>query len=177
VLTEDLFDRFVEARLTLPFDQSLAEKQQRMDAALAGFEDLVAYQVSDVTAAATYYIAEIYFDFSQSLLDSERPDDLSAAELVEYELVLEEHAFPFEEQAIDVHEQNFALLANGVFNPWVARSLGKLSEVMPGRYAKAEISTGFVGSVDVYAYRSPGAPEVDSGEAVAEDAGGGRDDF
>jgi tetratricopeptide (TPR) repeat protein len=177
VLTEDLFDRFVEVRLSLPFDRSLAEKQERMDTALAGFEGLVAYQVSEVTAAATYYIAEIYFDFSQSLLDSERPDDLTAAELVEYELVLEEQAFPFEEQAIDVHEQNFALLANGVFNPWVERSLGKLSEVMPGRYAKSEISTGFVGSVDVYAYRSPGAPVPDSGEVVADVAVGGRDDF
>jgi hypothetical protein len=28
---------------------------------------------------------------------------------------------------------------------------------MPGRYAKAEISSGFLGSIDRYAYRSPAA--------------------
>ncbi len=30
--------------------------------------------------------------------------------------------------------------------------------MMPGRYAKSEISSGYMGSIDVYSYRSPGAP-------------------
>jgi hypothetical protein len=29
---------------------------------------------------------------------------------------------------------------------------------MPGRYAKAEASSGFVAAIDTYAYRAPGAP-------------------
>jgi hypothetical protein len=156
-LTEDLFDGFVEVELTLPFEASLAEKRERMDAALGAFEGLVAYEVSEVTAAATYYVAEIYFELSRSLLESERPTDLSASELVDYELALEEEAFPFEEQSIEVHEQNYALISAGVFNSWVERSLAKLAEVMPGRYAKSEISSGFMGSIDFYAYESPGA--------------------
>lgn len=170
VLTEDLYERFVEVDLTQPFDQSLAEKQQRMDAALSGFEALVGYEVGEVTAAATFYIAEIYYAFSQSLLDSERPGDLTAAERTDYELAIEEQAFPFEEQAIEIHEDNYALVRSGVFNPWVERSLEKLAVLMPGRYAKGEISGGFVGSIDFYAYRSPGAPPADAvadGERVA----------
>jgi hypothetical protein len=161
VLTEELYDSFAAVRLTLPFEVSLAEKQQRMDAALAAFEGLVDYEVSEVTAAATYYIAEIYYDFSQALMDSERPDDLSASELLDYELAIEEQAFPFEERSITVHEQNFALVSSGVFNPWVERSLMKLASLMPGRYAKSEISSGYLGSIDVYAYRSPGAAAAD----------------
>jgi hypothetical protein len=31
---------------------------------------------------------------------------------------------------------------------------------MPGRYAKNEISTGFMGSIDTYAYRMPVAPSL-----------------
>ncbi len=31
---------------------------------------------------------------------------------------------------------------------------------MPGRYAKKELSSGFVGSIDTYAYRMPIAPPV-----------------
>jgi len=160
VLAEISFEAFARVELAQPFEQSLAAKQQHMDAALEAFEALVDYQVAEVTAAATYYIAEIYFDFSRSLLTSERPTGLSEAEKLDYEMVLEEEAFPFEEQAIEVHEKNFELLAGGVFNPWVQQSLDKLTVLMPGRYAKNEISGGYLGSIDSYAYRMPIAPPV-----------------
>ena len=160
VLAEVSFENFTRVRLVQPFEQSLATKQQRMDEALVAFEGLVNYQVAEVTAAATYYIAEIYYDFSDSLLSSERPSGLSEAEKLDYEMVLEEEAFPFEEQAIEVHEKNFELLAGGVYNPWVQQSLDKLTVLMPGRYAKNEISGGYLGSIDTYAYRMPIAPPI-----------------
>ena len=97
------------------------------------------YEIADVTAAATYYMAETYFDFSRSLAESERPTDLKPAELEEFELALDEEAFPFEEKAIGVHEKNLELLRAGVLNGWTEQSLGKLAELMPGRYAKTEI--------------------------------------
>ena len=81
-----------------------------------------------------------------------------------YELVIEEEAYPFEEQAIAVHEQNFELLASGIYNPWVQKSLDSLADLMPGRYAKNESSEGFVGAVEVYAYRMPIALESPVGE-------------
>lgn len=160
VLAEQTYERFATLRLVQPFDESLAEKQARMDLAMAAFEGLVEYQVAEVTAAATFYIAEVYFEFSAAILDSERPAGLTAAEKVDYELVIEEEAYPFEERAIDVHQQNFELVAVGVFNPWVQQSLDKLAVLMPGRYAKNEISGGFVGSIDSYAYRMPKAPPI-----------------
>ena len=160
VLAEQSYERFAELRLVQPFEESLAEKQLRMDLAMAAFEGLVEYEVADVTAAATFYIAEIYFEFSAALLNSERPAGLTEAEKSDYELVIEEEAYPFEERAIDVHQANFELLAGGVYNPWVQKSLDKLADMMPGRYAKNEISGGFVGSIDFYAYRMPIAPEI-----------------
>ena len=158
VLTEGQFASFVEVELTQPFEESLALKRERMDSTLAAFEGLIDYEVGEVTAAATYYIAEIYLDFSRSLLESERPDGLAAGDLTDYELALEEEAFPFEGRAIEIHEDNFALVSRGVYNPWVERSLAQLVDMMPGRYAKSEISSGYMGSIDVYSYRSPGAP-------------------
>ncbi len=159
VMAETSYERFAGLALTQPFEKSLAEKQGRMDTALEAFENLIPYEVAEVTAAATFYIAEIYFEFSASLLNSERPSGLSDAERIDYELVIEEEAYPFEEQAIAVHEENFELLAGGIYNLWVQKSLDKLGLLMPGRYAKSEISDGFVGSIDHYAYRMPIAPE------------------
>jgi tetratricopeptide (TPR) repeat protein len=158
VLAEQTYERFARLELTLPFEESLAEKQSRMDEALAAFEALVEYEVADVTAAATYFIAETYLNFSRSLMASERPDGLSKAELFDYEMILEEEAYPFEERAIEVHQENFELLRAGVFNNYVEDSLGQLTELMPGRYAKNEISGGVVGTLDLYAYRKPNAP-------------------
>ena len=47
------------------------------------------------------------------------------------------------------------LLHAGVFNEWTEKSLSRLTKLMPGRYAKSEVSSGFLGAIDSYVYRSP----------------------
>lgn len=160
VLAEKLYEDFAVAKLTQPFEKSLKLKQQRMDAATKAFGALVDYQVGEVTAAATFYMAEVYYGFNRSLMESERPKGMQAAQLQEYELALEETAFPFEEKAIGVHEKNLELIRSGVYNEWIDKSLAKLVTLMPARYAKAEMSSGFLGSIDRYVYRMPAAPET-----------------
>ena len=73
---------------------------------------------------------------------------------------MEENAFPFEEKAIGVHEKNLELIRSGIYNAWIDKSLAKLVMLMPARYAKAEMSSGFLGSIDRYVYRMPSAPET-----------------
>jgi tetratricopeptide (TPR) repeat protein len=176
VLSEGLFQEFTDVRLTQPFDQSLREKRRRMDAALQAFGKLVDYEVGEVTAAATFYMAETYRDLGRSMTESERPTDLGSAELQDYEAALEEAAFPFEEKAIEIHEKNLELMGAGVWNAWVEKSLAELATLEPGRYAKPESSSGFIESIDTYAYQPPRAPEaVDewrdaTDEAPAKDA-------
>jgi TolA-binding protein len=177
VLSERLYERFRDVKLVQPFEKSLQRKQARMDTALEAFEALVDYEAAEVTAGATFYIAEIYFDFSQSLMKSERPSGLDPAQMNDYELVLEEEAFPFEERAIGIHEKNLELLSAGIFNSWIEKSLEKLANLMPGRYAKFEASSGLIASIDRYAYRAPNAqaagpegPERDGGAPSPEPA-------
>jgi TolA-binding protein len=160
VLAERSYQQHTRLVLVQPFEQSLAAKQQSLDTTLAELGALVEYEVADVTAAATFYIAEVYLDFSHALLDSERPTDLNEKELADYELMIEEEAYPFEERAIEVHEENLELLTAGVYNSWIEKTLSQLASLMPGRYAKAEISSGFVGSINSYAYRMPIAPTI-----------------
>jgi tetratricopeptide (TPR) repeat protein len=165
VLSEDLYHRFDEVELIQPFDQSLQEKKRRMDAALDAFGRLVDYEIGEVTAGATFYMAEIYSDFSQALTGSERPIDLEPAEMEDYETALEAEAFPFEERAIEIHKKNLELLASGIYNPWIEKSLGRLADLMPGRYAKFEASSGLIASIDVYAYQAPVTRSPSTGEA------------
>ena len=154
-LSESEYESFADIELTQPFAASLQAKQKQMNATLGAFGRLVDYEVGEVTAAATFYMAEVYGEFSRALLESERPSDLASGELLDYEDVLEEEAYPFEEKAIEVHQKNLELMAAGVFNRWIEKSLERLAVAMPGRYAKFEASSGFVESVESYVYRKP----------------------
>lgn len=148
VLTEPLFTQFAEIKLVKPFDKNLIKKKTALKTAKEGFEKLMQYEVGDVTSAATYYIAELYFNFNRSLVESERPDDLSALEMEQYELAIEEQAYPFEEKAIQIHEKNLELLSLGIYSSWIETSFTKLAKLMPARYAKYEESSGYIAAID-----------------------------
>jgi tetratricopeptide (TPR) repeat protein len=147
VLAEQLYGDFVVVKLRQPFETSLQDKKQRMNATIAALGRLVDYEIDEVTAAATYYMAETYSNFSRSLLESEQPADLKPEDVEAFKNDLDEAAFPFEEKAINVHEKNVELLHAGVFNSWTEKSLGRLAELMPGRYAKHETSSGLLDAI------------------------------
>jgi tetratricopeptide (TPR) repeat protein len=143
-LTEPLYTQFAEIRLTQPFDKSLKKKKAAMKGVNDAFGKLVAYEVGEVTAAATYFIAEAYSNFSEALKTSERPGDLDELEREQYEEALDEQSYPFEEKAIQIHEKNLSLIGVGIYNAWVDKSLARLGVLMPGRYARHEVSSGYI---------------------------------
>lgn len=147
LLAEPSLEAFYDVKLVKPFKKNLNIKKERMKAAIDKYNKLIDYEVSEVTSAATYQLAEIYFHFSRALMDSERPDGLDDLELEQYNLALEEQAYPFEEKAIDVHEKNIELLSIGVYNEWIDKSIEKLAVLMPARYAKAEQQNSFIKSL------------------------------
>ena len=102
------------------------------------------YQVAAVTSESTFQIAEIYHEFANSLMDSQRPRGLDEEQLEEYELLLEEQAFPFEEKAIDIHLANFKRIPDGTYDEPTRKSLQVLGELLPFRYARPESSDPYV---------------------------------
>ena len=135
---------FEASRLKLPLEKSLKVKKVLMQKALDAFELAGAYKVQEVTTAATHYSAQIYHDFSRALMQSDRPSGLSAEELTQYNLLLEEQSFPFEEKAIELYELNAQRTVDGIFDQWVAESLRQLAELVPAKYAKYEQSEKWV---------------------------------
>ncbi len=138
-LAEAERDRFVAIDLTQPLKKSLASKRQVMQQALTQLEAANAYGIADVATAATFDIAEIYRRLAADLLKSERPKNLSAETLEQYDLLLEEQAFPFEEQAIDVHMVNVGRAAAGIYDDSVRASYAALAVLKPARFAKHEL--------------------------------------
>ena len=140
-------DAFLGTRLVVPLDRSLEAKQQRMQEALSAYGKAADYGIAEVTTAANFEIAELYHALSKDLYASERPPELTTEELEQYDILLEEQAFPFEEEAIELHETNAARTADGIYDEWVRKSLASLAELSPGRYAKAEIGETVVEAI------------------------------
>jgi tetratricopeptide (TPR) repeat protein len=152
VLAEQAYDAFIAVDLVQPFEVNLQKKRELMKTATQKFSQLVDYEIGDITAAATFYLAEIYAHFSKALMASERPTDLSPLEREQYELAIEEQAYPFEEKAIEVHESNLKLISRGVYNAWIEKSLQKLAKSVPARYDRPEEASGIISSADTYVF-------------------------
>ncbi len=143
-LAEPVRKRFEVVKLTQPLADSLKLKKSLMEDVISAYSDAADYGVADVTTAATFRLGEVYEQFSSDLLDSDRPASLEADALEQYELLLEEQAYPFEEKAIDLYKANAARAPDGVYDEWVRKSFHRLAGLMPARYAKRERSEDVV---------------------------------
>ncbi len=132
---ETVFERI---KLTAPLRASLVEKREALDKALASFNKVISYGVRDYVTEANHRLGELYLTLANDLMDSERPGDLSALEATQYEILLEEQAFPFEEKAIEVYELNAARIPDSIYDDWIKASMTKLAALLPIRYRKEE---------------------------------------
>jgi TolA-binding protein len=143
-LVEPLRRAYSQSKLTVPLKTSLGKKKKLMQQSIDAYSKAIEYQVAEVTTEATYQIAEIYHEFARALMDSERPKGLDKEQSEEYQLLLEEQAFPFEEKAIDIHLANFRRIPTGTYDEPTRKSLRVLGEMMPFRYARDESSDPYV---------------------------------
>ena len=123
-------------KLVVPLKKSLAEKRKAMEAALKAYTQAADYQVAEVTTAATYESAELYRQLGKDLMSSERPKNLSKDEMEQYNVLLEEQAFPFEEKAIKLHEVNTARTKEGTTTSGCRRALRRWHNSTPAVTAR-----------------------------------------
>jgi tetratricopeptide (TPR) repeat protein len=139
-LARPLDDAARAIRLALPLEKSFAAKRQALEAALNGYAKAEEYGVAQVTTASAFATADLYRHLGKALMESDRPQNLDADELEQYDVLLEEQAFPFEEKAIGIHERNARLAAQGVYDEWVQKSYAELAQLKPARYARTEVA-------------------------------------
>ncbi len=137
---------FKNIKLNQPIARNLQRKKKAMEKALASYQQVLSYGVAEFTTEANNRIGMIYTQLSADLMASERPEGLNALEFEQYELLLEEQAYPFEEKAIEVHAANAQRSWGGVYDYWVKQSFEVLAKLLPARYGKqedyAEVSHG-----------------------------------
>src|SRR5690606_14596983 len=102
-LARPVYDEFVRIPLRLPLKNSLQRKRAALETALKAQERVLTYEVAEFTTQASFMIGEIYAQLSRDLMNSQRPTNLDVLELEQYDMLLEEQAYPFEEKAIEIH--------------------------------------------------------------------------
>lgn len=142
-----LLTSYRKTPLKIPLKKSLKQKKRLMEKTIQAYQRAMNYKVADVSTSATYHIAEVYHDFSRALMKSQRPKGLSTEEKEQYNILLEEQAFPFEEKAIDIHAANIKNVQQGIYDKWVQNSLIQLQQLQPIRYAKSEKGEPYVAAI------------------------------
>jgi hypothetical protein len=135
---------FNSIKLVTPLEKSLKAKRKAMEKVLASYGRALDYGVAEVTTASTFGMAELYRQLGADLIASERPKGLDAESREQYDVLLEEQAFPFEEKAIELHEVNVQRTGDGIYDESIRRSFEVLAKLKPARYAKGEISEEYV---------------------------------
>lgn len=135
-LAKNQHKKFTQQKLILPLKLSLRKKKYVMQKAVKHYGQASKYGVSETATESTHAIADIYKSFSQSLLSSQKPKGLSADELEQYVILLEDKAFPFEDKAIEFYEANMSHIKDGVYNKWVKQSHNQLRKLFPTRYQR-----------------------------------------
>ena len=146
-LADHAHENYRRVRLILPLEKSLTAKKRLMQSAMQQYEQAAGYQVAEVTTAATFQTAQIYTELGSALLQSQRPANLSGEALEQYNILLEEQAYPFEEQAITLHETNMQRIESGLYNAWIEKSQQQLAQLVPAQYAKLEKGASYVSAL------------------------------
>lgn len=137
-LAEPVAESFRKVNLVEPLQKNLALKKSRLEEALGAYALAASDGVAEAVTAATFNTAALYQDFGKALMSSQRPRKLKGAELEQYNVMLEEQAYPFEEKAIEIHEINAHRTTEGVYDTWVQKSLSALRTLRPARWSKTE---------------------------------------
>lgn len=146
-LARPMVEEYRKVALVEPLKRNLQLKRTRMDAALKALASAADYGVAEVVTAATFQSAELYRDFGRAMINSQRPRGLKKDELEQYNVLLEEQAFPFEEKAIELHEVNAKRTIGGVYDESIRASFTALGQMRPARYGKIERAPGIVDAI------------------------------
>lgn len=138
------YNEFTNFKLTAPLKKNLKRKKKAMQLAVQLYGRASAYGISETTTESTFAIARIYQDFSLALLNSERPNNLKGEELEQYNILLEDQAYPFEDKAIEFYEINLSRIKNSIFDDWVSKSLTELKSLFPVKYARKSKIDGYI---------------------------------
>lgn len=138
---------FNVTQLKVPLNKSLKRKQAAMKEAIKYYQQVFVWQLAEFVPNANYNLAQMYSQLARDIMSSQRPKELDELALEEYELLLEEIAFPFEEKAIEIHLNNAQRAWKNVYDEWIKKSFLALAQLEPAKYDRHFISQEVINAI------------------------------
>lgn len=136
--------RFNRIKLSLPLKRSLARKKVALENAVDAYQKAEKFGVAEGVTKATFSLGQLYQQLAEDIRQSQRPAHLTTREQEQYDILLKEQAYPFENKAIAFYRQNQERIPQGIYNPWVRKSLKALGKLYPARFARSEKWMGWI---------------------------------
>jgi tetratricopeptide (TPR) repeat protein len=124
--------RYEQIKLVNPLEKNLQKKKSLFDRLLHIYSQAVDYPSPVLVLAATHRMGEVFEEFSESLLKSERPKNLSPEEREAYDRLLLEQALPYLEKAGEAYRKNIEWAKKaGIESEWVEKSRERFERIYP----------------------------------------------
>ncbi|UCF30627.1 MAG: tetratricopeptide repeat protein [bacterium] len=138
-ISQESFSRYQSVKIGPPVEETVAAKRELLQEVIRNFVAAGAFRVAEVSTAANYYIGRALEHFKDEILSSPRPEELTGDLLEEYDLLLQEMAYPFEEKALEAYRVNIERAVEfEILDPWIEKSYHRMAELAPWAYLREE---------------------------------------
>ncbi|MBI5599346.1 MAG: tetratricopeptide repeat protein [Deltaproteobacteria bacterium] len=136
-LVNERLDGYMKVELTQPFEETMQHKTELLDGLIAEYSGLVDENIPELLPEIFFSMGTAFENFRDAVLRSERPSDMTEDELREYNFLIEETAYPYEDRAVGAYTSGMKTgLSQKLFDEWVDKSLERLAILRPALYKR-----------------------------------------
>jgi TolA-binding protein len=138
-IAERTFEEYGAFHIGPPVDETVIRKRELLQGVIREFVAAGSYKTSDVITASNFFIGRALELFKDDILTSPVPPGLTQPEKEEYDLLLQEMAFPFEEKALNAYRVNIKRSVTlEILDPWIEKTYERMAELAPWAYQRDE---------------------------------------
>ncbi|MDF1535536.1 MAG: tetratricopeptide repeat protein [bacterium] len=138
-IAERSFEEYDAYHIGPPVEDTVVRKRELLQAVIREFVAAGNYRTSDVITASNFFIGRALELFKEDILASPVPPGLDQEAREEYDLLLQEMAFPFEEKALNAYRVNIKRSVTlEMLDPWIEKTYERMAELAPWAYQRDE---------------------------------------
>lgn len=128
---------YLDLRLTQPFEETFDKKTRYLDNFLKEYSEAAKFKIPEILPEIYLRMGALFENFRDSIVRSERPGGLTKEQMDEYGFLLEEKAYPYDEQAVKVYERCAdAARRHSLRDEWSERCFARLADIRPALYKR-----------------------------------------
>ncbi len=138
-IAQESYSRYQAIVIAPPIEETVNLKRKLLQEVIRNFVNAGSFKVAEVSTASNFFIGRSLEQFKDEILHSPRPNGLTVSQLEEYDLLLDEMAYPFEEKALQAYKVNIQrAMELEILDPWIEKSYHRMAELAPWAYLREE---------------------------------------